>query len=112
MLSLLLPLSHVSRLFTLGSFEATPTQDGIRGVDFNRAHGALRRRSFSTEREVAVGLRKLITKKMTRLNVIQENSSALPLEIGLFFGGANGTAPPGFAGCAVSSGTWIQIKLH
>ena len=37
---LLLLLSHVSRLFTLSSFEATPTQDGIRGVDFNRARFA------------------------------------------------------------------------
>lgn len=38
---LLLLLSHVSRLFTLSSFEATPTQDGIRGVDFNQAYSAL-----------------------------------------------------------------------
>ncbi len=38
---LLLLLSHVSRLFTLGSFEATPTQDDIRGVDFNQAYSAL-----------------------------------------------------------------------
>lgn len=34
---LLLLLSHVSRLFTLSSFEATPTQDGIRGVDLNQS---------------------------------------------------------------------------
>lgn len=38
---LLLLLNHVLRLFTLSSFEATPTQDGIRGVDFNQAYSAM-----------------------------------------------------------------------
>lgn len=38
---LLLLLSHVSKLFTLDSFEATPTQDGIRDVDLNQAYSAL-----------------------------------------------------------------------
>lgn len=38
---LLLLLSHVSRLFTLSRFEATPTRDGIRGVDFNQARFAV-----------------------------------------------------------------------
>lgn len=60
---LLLLLSHVSRLFTLSIFDATPAQDGIRGVDFNQSSLRSACHSSATEQEAAVGLRKLITKR-------------------------------------------------
>lgn len=103
-------LSHVSRLCTLSSFEATPTQDGIRGVDFNQAYTALLCCSSTMEQEVTVVLRKLMT---TQLNVIQENNSFLQLGMGLFLVVLMVTLMLLLLVCrmAVSSGTWIHINL-
>lgn len=57
---LLLLLSHVSGLFTFSSFDATPIQDVIRGVDFNPSLSCSACHSSTTERQATIRLKKLI----------------------------------------------------
>lgn len=60
-----------------------------------------------------MALRELIS-KITRLNVIQEKNSFLPLEMGLFLVAVMVMVLLLLLVCqmAMSSGTWIHIKLY
>lgn len=103
-------LSHVSRLFTPSSFEATPAQDVIWDVDFNLAHLGLFALLQLQSLEVAVGLRKLITKNDMVECYIREGQLCATGN-GFVFGGANGEAcVTSLCQIAMSPSTWIHIK--